>query len=50
MMFGCNMVWLLKEHLNRYFFWSARKNMLMVFSCFEVNIEIGLLSEGIGQF
>lgn len=49
-MFGCNMVWLLKQHLKRFFFLSARKKMLMIFSCFEVNIEIGLLSERNGQF
>lgn len=42
MMFGCNMDWLLKEHLKRIVFLSARKMMLVIFSCFEVNIEIGL--------
>lgn len=42
MMFGCNMDWLLKEHLKRIVFLSARKMMLVIFSCFEVNIEIRL--------
>lgn len=49
MMFGCNMVRLLKEHLKRIFFLSAREKMLLIFSCFSY-IAIGLLSEGIGQF